>query len=207
MDTNPEEDSPLPDDHKRLFALLNEDLRPYLRDRDELISRLERLVNLAKTVPEQSERGDILRSVVVFTHAYLEDFLRTLGRHFLPVANRDALNEVPLAGTKDRSKFQLADLEQHLGKSVREVIRESVDQHLERSTFNSTDEIAALLEKLSFKVSLHDKYFPNLNAMIRRRHTIVHRADRIANDDTSYQLQPIEAEQVMSWVVTTRDFN
>jgi RiboL-PSP-HEPN len=206
MDTNPEQDVPLSDDDKRFLAALDADMRPYLRDRKELLSRLQRLVNLAKSVPDELQRDDILRSVVVLTHAYLEDFLRTLTRHFIPVTTKGALNEVPLAGTKDRSKFQLGDLVPHLGKSVIEVIRDSVDQYLERSTFNNTDEIAALLEKLNFDVSPHSKYFPNLNTMIRRRHTIVHRADRTAKDDNSYELQRIEAEQVTIWLQSTHGF-
>lgn len=165
-------------------------------------------MNLATNLREhnsasQIEIDDILRAVVVLTHVYLEDFLRTLASSFLPFAHNDALNAVPLAGMKDRAKFQLGDLVQHWHKSVEVVIQESVD-HLERSTFNSTDDIAALLTKLKFDVSLHSQFFPALDEMIRR-HIIVHRADR-AVGGAEYKVQPIDAELVMSWVSATHEF-
>jgi hypothetical protein len=213
----PELEAPLSDDEKRLVAALEKDLRPSLRDRGEVLTRLQRLVNLATTLkgaqggagstaPSQIESDDILRAVVVFTHAYLEDFLRTLARSFLPLADKDILNEVPLAGMKERTKFQLGDLAQHGDKSVDNVIQESVDQYLERSTFNGTDDIALLLKSLKFDVSRHNEHFPALNAMIRRRHIIVHRADRAGAGDDSYVVQPIDAELVMNWVLKTNEF-
>jgi hypothetical protein len=63
----------------------------------------------------------------------------------------------------------------HRGKSVDEVIHESVSEYLEHSNFNSTTEIASLLETLGLDISGQRDYFPQLDAMIQRRHLIVHR--------------------------------
>lgn len=56
------------------------------------------------------ETTDVLRSAVVFLHATLEDFLRTLLAWRLPQAEAAHLKEVPLAGKKPRSTFTLDEL-------------------------------------------------------------------------------------------------
>jgi hypothetical protein len=146
---------------------------------------------------------DIYRSVVVITHAYLEDFLRTLGKAFLPLAEPDVLNNIPLAGcggSNRKEKFPLGSLAQHKGKLVEEVISESVTEYLGRLSFNSTDDIMTFIKQVGLFMP-PDSQLPEIEAMIKRRHQIVHRADRIDNE-----LQAVDADQILKWVEATNAF-
>ena len=86
-----------------------------------------------------------------------------------------------------------------------DVLRESVYQHLERSNYNSTEEISNLLKSLGFDASKHDEEFPAIQQMIDRRHQIVHRADRF-EPTLSTVLNPIEAGDVSRWLTATNEF-
>jgi RiboL-PSP-HEPN len=210
---------PAPDDPLTRQALLllkeavKEDIAPYIDHMQEGFKRTERLVNLAVAYVKPREEGagerretsdDILRSVVVLTHAYLEDFLRTLARALLPIASEAAVNAIPLAGlggnTGRAEKFFLGKLTQHRGKSVDDVIRESVEEYLGRVSFNSGTEIMSFLGQLGVKPNdpWQLKY---LDQMIQRRHLIVHRADKINN-----KVQAIKAGRVLNWSKTTVAF-
>lgn len=200
-------------DEKRLYELFNRDMVPYLMALHEISTRLRRAIEIAvalRTTTDASfpvllkdDTDDMLRSVVVFAHAYLEDFLRTLARQFLPAANKDALNDVPLVGMRDHKKFQLGDLSQHIGKSVEEVIEESVNSELERTTYNNTGAISSLLMNLKFTVP--EEHLPALGEMMQRRHTIVHRADRVLKDK-KYVRQTISKTDVENWLSATYKF-
>ena len=79
------------------------------------LDRVEYLVALYETGSSGSGRravdtSDILRSAVVFLHATLEDFLRSLLEWKLPTAQASYLKDVPLVGKKPRSTFSLDDL-------------------------------------------------------------------------------------------------
>jgi hypothetical protein len=124
--------------------------------------------------------SDVLRSAVVLIHASLEDFLRSLARSYLPVAKPDVVASIPLKGMGRGGrpeKFSLGDLHQHRGKTVDEVIEQSIEAYLERSNYSSTSEIAALLQSLEIDVGPCKPFFPELDKMMERRHQIVHRAD------------------------------
>jgi hypothetical protein len=91
---------------------------------------------------------DIIRAAVVFLHASLEEFLRAVGRELLPTGRREALDWVPLLGESpvgDAKKFFLGSLRTHERKTVARLLRESVEAHLARRTFNSSSEINAFL--------------------------------------------------------------
>ena len=47
---------------------------------------------------DEQTRNDILRASVVFTHASLEDFLRTFAAMLLPYATESVLDEIPIIG-------------------------------------------------------------------------------------------------------------
>ena len=161
-----------------------------------------------KIAAAEAAAQDVLRAAVVLIHAYLEDFLRTVAGILLPVAGEATLNSIPLAGLDGRpEKFPLGKLVRHRDKLVEEVLRMSVMEYLDRSTFNSTDEIAQLLDKLGFQVADHNQQFAAIGAMIQRRHQIVHRADRVKTPGSGkYTLQPIEAGEVLAWLRATTAF-
>ena len=176
------------------------------------IDRILNFVKIAIKAPESAD--DIFRATVVLLHAYLEDFLRTLGTAFLPDADVKVLDDVPLVG--GREKFSLGKLAQHRGKMVDEVIRDSVSEHLDRRSFNSVTEIISFLEKMgvrpktgdwgadleaiSQRVQEKSGGMAALDAMIRRRHSIVHRADKTKNGDG---LEAITLDEFDVWRRTT----
>jgi hypothetical protein len=90
---------------------------------------------------------------------------------------------------------------------VDDVIRESISEYLDRSTFNNIRDIAALLEKLGFAPAEHNEEFPRIQEMIRRRHLIVHRGDRApARELEKCEVQPITSTQVRGWMDATVNF-
>lgn len=194
------------------------DFKPYVSLVSESFGRCMKLV----TESEKADRevaSEILRSAVVLNHACLEDFMRTLVLAFLPAAPADALDGIPLAGGPDEraERFSLGKLAQHKGKSVDQVIAESVSKYMERSTFSGVNEIMGFLKRINLR--LPDGKHKNSNSipelpvtsntlamldeMIRRRHHIVHRADRAKSGSG---LQPISSVQVMGWLVATMTF-
>src|SRR5437867_708503 len=123
--------------------------------RENLEHNLTRVENLVKTYeshPDAQGKGrksvevlDILRASVVLLHASLEEVLRSIAYWKLPVASASVLNDIPLVGLgPNPKKFLLGDLDSHRGKSIFDVIKESVDAHLAQSNFNNTVEIASL---------------------------------------------------------------
>jgi hypothetical protein len=187
--------------------LMLSEIGPYLDNLQESLERIGALVSAAETMSGVSA-GDALRASVVLLHASVEDFLRTIAASLLPKASETALNEIPLVGLKGRPKnFALGKLVQHRGKTVDDVLRESVSEYLDRSSYNSTQEIASLLQMLGFSIAEHSASFTQLEEMIRRRHQIVHRADRIkpADSDT-YVLQTIKSSDVIGWTLMVGTF-
>ena len=186
---------------ERIREMAKEYSAPYMARMSKNIKRLGALINSA--ADNRDAGDDVLRAAVVFTHAYLEDFLRTLAVKLLPSADERVLNDIPLAGmesTGRAEKFFLGKLVQHKGKSVDEVLRESVAASIDRSTFNNINDVAALLKSLGFDPSERSEYFPAIEEMMKRRHQIVHRADE---QPPKAGLQSISQDQVYGWMEAT----
>lgn len=153
---------------------------------ERLNSILRRLIPIGQlnTEPKAQEltgaNADLFRMALVFMHAAFEDFIRGIGRALLPIAPGSALEKVPLAGerpTIDAKKFTLADLKRHAGKTVEEVIDESVSQYFERRTFSSASEVHGFLRDLGLDTRPLQSYTEDLDWLMTRRHRIVHTAD------------------------------
>jgi hypothetical protein len=84
-----------PDLKARMEAAFLEDVIQYRQHIHEGLQRATRLVLSSSDLGEMAD--EVLRAVVVLTHAYLEDFLRQLAQAILPTADESVLNEVPLA--------------------------------------------------------------------------------------------------------------
>ncbi len=153
------------------------------------------------------ETADVLRSAVVFLHATLEDFLRTLLEWRLPNAAAVHLKEVPLAGKKPRSTFTLDDLAAFRGTSVDDLIARSVVENLERSNFNDPGEVDGVLERIGLSKSLLEPYRDKLGPMMKRRHWIVHRADRnTATGSGHHAARALQQAAVQTWSDALRQF-
>jgi hypothetical protein len=167
----------------QVLAHINNRVERYFENAERVASLIQLYEGLGAT-PAKLDKEDVLRAAVVFLHASLEDFLRSLAASYLPLADESALNGVPLASAKSSGrpeKFLLGRLAEHRGKMVDDVLRESVEQHLERSNYNSTEEIASLLVALGYDIAPIRPLFASVDAMMDRRHQIVHRADRTAS--------------------------
>lgn len=178
--------------------------------------RMERLIQMGVLFRSAEDWEDYyeyvdesLRAVVVLLHASLEDALREIVRLKLPECPTEVLDEVPLVGvssTGQPRKFWLGELSRHQGKTVDELIQESIDEFLNKMSFNSTDDIAHMLEKkLGIDISSLRQYFPVLAQMISRRHQIVHTADR-AGAPGDLSLAPIDGEDIIKWLRTAVAF-
>jgi hypothetical protein len=179
------------------------------------LGRVQALITLADhyTDPPQElaiYTQDILRAAVVFLHATLEDFLRYVGETYLPASSEEILNRVALLGTQDvprPEKFFLGKLAQHRGKTVDQLITESVNAYLDRISFSDTTDISNLLEGAGIAVETVRPLYPRLSALMTRRHQIVHRADLVdAPADHLRKATPIDAATVTEWTGAVKEF-
>jgi hypothetical protein len=147
--------------------------------------------------------SDILRASVVFLHASLEDFLRSLAEWKIPEGGQDTLNKIPLVGQeKGRAeKFFLGDLVRHKSKTVGQLFKESVINYLEKSNYNNVGEIKVLLEDVGIDPNTVSSNFNDIGRLMSRRHHIVHRVDR--NDKPGrghHRAMPINHGNVKAWI-------
>jgi hypothetical protein len=163
----------LPEDViKKIHDKTAEVMEPYFERFQENAGRVIDLVQLHNLLKENlSFSGnpainDILRTSIVFTHATLEDFLRTLAANSLPDATKEVLDQIPLRNVNSKGraeKFLLGSLVEFKGKTVDDVIQESVLDYLKNSNFNSTGDIAQLLVGIGVDVSKVNSSFSKLD--------------------------------------------
>ena len=191
-----------------------EDINKTLNDN---LARVENLVATFEAQPAVAgQRGrrsaqvlDLLRAGVVFLHASLEDMLRSIAYWKLPMADAGVIDEVPLTGIGNNpKKFLLGSLVPHRGKTVDELISESVSAKLDRSNFNNTGEVAALLKSVGVSVENVNSEFEELDKLMERRHKIVHRADRqdAVTGSGDHQVRAINEETVRDWATSVKNF-
>jgi len=192
----PPDDPELEDLKERLVALVTEQVA-WSR------SNIDRIARFVSASAAQPDFEDLLRAAVVFMHATVEDLLRTVGQVTLPNAPEDVLNNIPLTGSKDSlraEKFWLGGLAAFRGRTVDDVITDSVRTYLERLTFNTTTDVVAHLTACGFSreaMAIVTSSLPQLGELMTRRHQIVHRADVPAGASA---LQPIDAATVDRWL-------
>lgn len=188
---------------------------------DNFIQNLERVKSLVAfytnhpdtKVPsgEKEEPLDILRAAVVFLHASLEDLLRSIAYYQLPYASSDVLDEIPLAGFSNAKKFTLGELAKHRDENVKWLIQESIYEYLKRSNFNNLGEIIKLIKSMKIDTLKVNKRFKDLAGLMERRHQIVHRADRLTEEDEEWEpdntkIRVITKESVLGWISAVEDF-
>jgi hypothetical protein len=140
---------------------------------------------------------DVLRAAVVLLHAAIEDFLRGIAQRLVPWLGPAFLDKVPLLGDARRSeKFSLGKLATFRGQSIDDVIRASVDNYLSTSTFNNVSDIVNFLKSMEIEIKDSDHCFKNIDQLMKRRHQIVHRADKPEGSDT---IAAIHSEDVYKW--------
>ena len=178
------------------------------------LARVERLLALYDTLhgKGRGRRGvgatDLLRACTVFLHATLEDFLRSVARWRLPLAPPEVLDEVPVVGTTGRATaFKLGTLARFRGRTIDEFVAECVSSYLDRSNYNNTNEISGFLNSIGVPPAAVNKRFSDLDALMQRRHLIVHQADRTSDVGRGrYRTREITVHQVRTWITAAREF-
>jgi hypothetical protein len=153
------------------------------------------------------EQTDLLRAAVVLLHATMEHLFRSLCEWKLPAANPDALSEVPLVGTRGKTRFGLQELAALRGQTVDEIISRSVSEFLEKSTFNHPGDIKDALVKVGLDSGLVNQYAKTLAAMMSRRHLIAHRVDRNPSKGPGrHAAMSLSAAMVLYWIAMVERF-
>lgn len=181
---------------------------------DNNLDRVRNLVDLYSDKlagPGQGRRPvnstDVLRAGTVLLHATLEEFLRGVSRWKLPQADEEALNQIPLVGLDRPIKFFLGKLALHRGRTIDEVISDSINLHLSRSSFNNTSDIAGLLQSISLDEDRVKHLYPRLSELINRRHHIVHRADLDERPGRGHhRTKSIGTKTMRIWIDTVVEF-
>jgi hypothetical protein len=185
---------------------------------DKNYGRITNLLKIYKNLNENRGRGrrpthnlDILRTSVVFIHSTLEDYLRNILLLKLPSSNAQVLNNIPLMGTSEngrKTKFDLGDLVIHKNLKVEKVIENSVKDYLNYISFNDTSEISSHLQKISIDITPKIReLLPVLNECIKRRHNIVHNADReLEVIQGHYRIKSINYNKALKWQKTLDQF-
>ena len=145
------------------------------------------LLTPAATEEENASiRDDLFRATVVFLHATFEDGLRTAARQCLRGATSDMLKDIPLVGTSKSGraeKFDLGALNAHRGKTVDQLIQESIEGYLDRESFGSCADVDKVLRQMGVDTTPFKSFYADLDRMMKRRHRIVHGADLLSPKD------------------------
>ncbi len=180
------------------------------------LTRVENLMSVYESHPDVQGQGrksaevlDILRAAFVLLHASLEAALRDIAYWKLPSANQTVLDDIPLAGHgRSPKKFPLGDLAVFRGKTIEEIFATSVDEYLEKSNFNNTDEIAKLMTSIGIETAKINARFSDLQALMQRRHQIVHRADwqDEVTGSGDHIIRAINKYMVRGWAHAVQEF-
>lgn len=174
---------------------------------------LSRVENLLQMYPTEGrgrrdvEATDLLRASVVFLHATLEDLVRSVLEWKLPSAPAGSFGDVPLVGCERGVKIGLKELVEFRGRSVDNIIQESVTEYLSESNFGHPGELKIALEKVGLPKSIVETYQDKLGPMMSRRHWIVHRADR--NDAVGsgqHSARSLGTGTIQRWLEAVRAF-
>src|SRR5215471_4852423 len=83
----------------------------------------------------------------------------------------NVLDKIGLLGSPGRAeKFFLGKLATHRGKTVNQLIAESVEAHLDKRSFSNTDDISQLLGSVGVPVNEVDQCYPSLSELMSKRH-------------------------------------
>lgn len=180
----------------------------YVRNFHRILTVLEipqELLALGNQTKSTEYISELLRVVVVFTHATVEDYFREVLRIYLHNIDAETLKTIPLIGTSS-PRFHLGDLAKYQGMAADEIIRQSVDDYVDHISASSTSIIASNLEKVGIDPSPLKPTFPALQEMIDRRHRIVHRFDLSSDRDSGDLLESTNVNELRMWLLNTNGF-
>lgn len=173
------------------------------------IERVESITNLYSSLKEESRKDtkdytltDMLRAAIVLLHSSFEEYFRLVLIQWLPTkADDNTLKDIPIAlhaGNKRTEKIYLNDLSKYRGKTIDEVIRDSVTEHMALKSFNSQEEIRGWLSKVGIIVDDFNG-FDAIDKAVKRRHKIVHEADT-NRSGARERLSAIKPTDIATWI-------
>ena len=182
-------------------------LRLNLRRVDNLI-RLYTVNRTAGAGRKDTKTTDLLRAAVVVLHASMEDYLRSLRIAHFDAMTAEQVACIPLVspdGNPDKGvkKFTFKELYRHKERTVGDLMRESLEENLEAfSSYSDVGQVITTLQTLGINdeaLSQEDRSI--LQEMIKRRHNIVHKADRNQQrGQGNYRTKSIGPKTVESYV-------
>ena len=117
--------------------------------------------------------------------------------------------------SRSKERFSLVDLAAFRGRTVDELIAQSVEEHLERSSFNHPGEIDEVLAKIEFGYRIEKPLTDALASLMIRRHAIAHRFDRevdgLVGPGPNLRVRsiggkPIDPNSVAKWIKAVQEF-
>lgn len=175
---------------------------------NENITRVENLIDAynkldTANIGDVQVRKDVLRASVVFLHSTLEEVVRNLYLKRLPECDAKKLNKIPFAGheTTHRPKeILLGSLKEFSGMFVDNVIINSINNYVQTMNINGANQLAECLDLVDIPIAPLRQYFPSLDALMLRRHQIVHQMDRKNSyDPIQGPITDIEVCEVELW--------
>jgi hypothetical protein len=151
-------------------------------------------------------QSDLLRAAVVILHATLKDLLRSLCEWKMPGANPEAFGDVPLVGTRGKTRFGLPELAAFRGKTVDDVVTRSDNDFLEKTNFNHPGDVKVALERIGVDSGSVNPHAWTLAAMMTRRHWIAHRADRTPRTGPGRHAASLANAIVTYWIRAVERF-
>lgn len=153
--------------------------------------------------PELSAEGeDIIRAMIVFLYASIEDFLRELVRILYERLSGGRLDKIQIrVGSKNFNTIGLGTLARHPDKLFADVVRDSVNNWLTDKNFSNVPAVRAILRDLEVKIEKNwTDYFKSLGQLMRRRHRIVHKADLSKPTDVRPKKFTLhESQMILGW--------
>jgi len=139
----------------------------------------------------------------------MEDLLRTLEEFTLLQAASPAILKtfgIAYGGTTPE-KLTLHELAAaYPDQTINDVVLHAIFAYLDRKTYNNRDELAGVLKRVELPAkSLMDRFAGDLEAMMRRRHKVVHRAD-LMSFGFGLVLHGLRPNDVESWADVVDQF-
>lgn len=144
---------------------------------------------------------DILRAEVVLLHSSFEEYFRSVLIKWLPIkASDETLREFPISlkAGKKAEKLFLNDLAHYKGKTIDDIIRDSILETMQLKSFNNEGEIRSWCSKIGITLEKFNGMH-EIDAAVHRRHKIVHEADTNSSGK-SPRLQSINPGNITPWI-------
>jgi hypothetical protein len=157
------------------------------------------------------EQQDLLRASVVFLHASFENYFRTVIIDYLKTNKQNTNVKLPEMGLPNAEnprteKFYISQLLPYLGKNVNSLVDEAIENHMNKISFNNFNDICTWTNTMRIDLRTFkavDGYSEKLEKLIKRRHKIVHEADKSSGSNTENEDEKTRAARIQKGSVDT----